>query len=97
MSKWRKKYAIHPAADIFPPMDDAELRELGEDIRKNGLRETIKFRWIYPDGKQKRQLYDGRNRLEAMESSQIFHFFTPPAVMPRSLMSLRSSSRAQIR
>jgi hypothetical protein len=48
-------------------MDDAELRELGEDIRKNGLREKIKFRWIYPDGKQTRQLYDGRNRLEAME------------------------------
>jgi hypothetical protein len=31
------------------------------------LREKIKFRWIYPDGKQTRQLYDGRNRLEAME------------------------------
>jgi hypothetical protein len=57
---WRDCIAIHPAAELFPRMSEAELRELGEDIRKNGLRESVSLL----DG----VLIDGRNRLDAMEA-----------------------------
>lgn len=36
---WRDH--IHPAADLFPMMSEPELRQLGEDIKKNGLRTPI--------------------------------------------------------
>jgi hypothetical protein len=59
-------------------MPDAELLELGEDIKKNGLREHIK---VIGD-----RLVDGRNRLEAAErvgiklrAGQVSHL---PAVDP---------------
>jgi hypothetical protein len=58
---WRDKYKVHPAADVFPMMDDAELAALGEDIKKNGQSIPI-LCW----GKEE-VLIDGRNRLEAME------------------------------
>jgi hypothetical protein len=47
----------HPAAQLFPMMPDAELSELAEDIRKNGLLEPI----ILLGG----MVLDGRNRLSA--------------------------------
>jgi hypothetical protein len=50
---------VHPAADLFPLMSEAELRELGEDIKANGLRASIVL--------YKGKLLDGRNRLDAME------------------------------
>lgn len=50
-------YETHPAADIFPMMDDAELRELAKDIEANGLSNPI----IQHEGK----ILDGRNRLKA--------------------------------
>jgi len=72
MSKksWRDVLPVHPAAELFPMMSEAELRELGEDIKKNGLKSPVvlwrdrstdadePFRWF---------LIDGRNRLDAME------------------------------
>jgi hypothetical protein len=33
----RDHLPVHPAADLFPLMSEPELRELGEDIKKNGL------------------------------------------------------------
>lgn len=67
---WRDKYKVHPAADAFPMMTDAELNNLAEDIKANGLQNPIVF-WdgsgeqtIYDDGLF---LLDGRNRLEAIE------------------------------
>jgi hypothetical protein len=47
----------HPAAQLFPMMPDAELSELAEDIRKNGLLEPI----VLLGG----MVLDGRNRLSA--------------------------------
>jgi hypothetical protein len=47
----------HPAAALFPMMCEAELRELAEDIKKNGQMEPI----ILCHGK----VIDGRNRLAA--------------------------------
>jgi len=60
---WRDVLPIHPAAELFPRMSEAELRELGEDIRKYGLREGVALL----DGK----LLDGRSRLDAMEMAGI--------------------------
>jgi ParB family chromosome partitioning protein len=45
---------FHPVANIFPLMGEAELAELADDIRANGLREPI---WRHPDGR----IVDGRN------------------------------------
>jgi hypothetical protein len=68
MSKWREQYKVHPAADVFPMMTDAELDELGKDIKANGLKQPI----IFQDTNGKEQvLLDGRNRLEAMERAGI--------------------------
>jgi ParB-like chromosome segregation protein Spo0J len=63
MSRWRDKFKVHPVADVFPMMSDAELRVLGEDIKANGLQTTIVF-----DGSR---LLAGRNRLEAMERAGV--------------------------
>jgi hypothetical protein len=78
MSKWRERYQTHPAADAFPMMSDAELGELGEDIRKHGLRQPICL-FVPPGTKVDTSapvidgciLIDGRNRLEAMERAGI--------------------------
>jgi hypothetical protein len=65
-----------PAADVFPMMSEQELRDLGKDIKKNGLKQKIVI-WSEVQGSapdddlppEKRQSYvlDGRNRLDAME------------------------------
>ena len=56
---WRDHLPVHPAADLFPVMSEMELRELGEDIKTNGLVSPLT---LYGD-----KLLDGRNRLDAME------------------------------
>ena len=56
---WRDHLKIHPAAELFPLMSEPELRELGEDIKANGLASSIVL--------HKGKLLDGRNRLDAME------------------------------
>jgi hypothetical protein len=62
---WRAVLPVHPAAGLFPLMSEAELRDLGEDIRKNGLTSPIVL-W-QADPKESEQLLDGRNRLDAIE------------------------------
>jgi ParB-like chromosome segregation protein Spo0J len=47
----------HPLAETFPMIGDVELKDLAEDIRKNGLREPI----VIFESK----ILDGRNRVEA--------------------------------
>lgn len=49
---------IHPAADIFPLIDDTEMQELCSDIKARGLQQPLT---IWHDG----ALLDGRNRLLA--------------------------------
>lgn len=58
-------YTMHPAADIFPMMDEPDFQRLKEDIRQNGLQESITL-W-------RNQLIDGRNRLRACEELGIQH------------------------
>lgn len=52
-----KKLKHHPAANVFPMMDDERMQELQEDIRKYGQMEPITI----CDGK----ILDGRNRYAA--------------------------------
>jgi hypothetical protein len=61
---WRDVLPVHPTADLFPLMSEPELRELGEDIKKNGLQNPIV---LFEDKPGKTFLLDGRNRLDAME------------------------------
>jgi hypothetical protein len=52
-------WPIHPAAELFPMMSEAELQLLAEDIKVNGQKHKITlFRG---------QLLDGRNRARACE------------------------------
>jgi ParB-like chromosome segregation protein Spo0J len=52
------KYEMHEVCAAWPEMTTAELRDLADDIVKNGLHDPI---MLTPDGK----LLDGRNRAEA--------------------------------
>ena len=52
-------YEAHPAAELFPLMDNVALAALIRDIKENGLQEPILL-W---EGK----ILDGRNRLKACE------------------------------
>jgi hypothetical protein len=51
------EYEVHPAADLFPMMSDAEIEALGEDMLEHGQREDI----ILFHG----MVLDGRNRYRA--------------------------------
>ena len=66
-ASWRDHLKVHPAADLFPLMSEDELRELGEDIKKNGLKLPILYCAAPGDENGKPALIDGRNRIAAME------------------------------
>lgn len=59
---------VHPAADIFPMMEEKRLTELAQDIRDNGQQEPIRLL----DG----SLIDGRNRLAACRMAGVQPKFT---------------------
>ena len=50
-------FVAHPIAEIFPMISSDELRELAEDIRKNGMLEPITL--------CQSKILDGRNRFAA--------------------------------
>ena len=50
---------VHPAAALFPMLDERELAELASDIKSNGLLSPV----VVKDG----EILDGRNRLRACE------------------------------
>jgi hypothetical protein len=61
---WRNVLRIHEAAELLPRMSEAELRELGEDIKKRGLQTPIA---ILVGEDRTERLLDGISRLDAME------------------------------
>jgi hypothetical protein len=63
---WRDHLKVHPAADLFPLMSEAELKELAEDIRKNGLQQAIVILRDNNTCPFKDYLIDGHNRLDAL-------------------------------
>jgi hypothetical protein len=75
---WRDTLPVHPAAALFPRMSSDELRELGKDIRKNGLRSSIAL-W-QPDKGASALLLDGISRLDAVE----VELDRPIRVVPRT-------------
>ena len=56
-------YEFHPLANIFPMLDDNELKALAEDIKAKGLTEPIT---LY-EGK----VLDGRNRYRACDLAEV--------------------------
>ena len=63
---WRDVLKIHPACELFPPMSPDNLRVLGEDINRHGLRSPIVLWKASAEGQV--YLLDGRNRLDAIEA-----------------------------
>lgn len=57
-------YETHPAADLFPMMEEADLAALAADIKAHGLLDPVV---LFVDGGE-RLVLDGRNRLRACES-----------------------------
>ena len=57
-------YKVHEFASRFPLIEGTEFDELVEDIKKNGLKETVKADHLG-------QIVDGRNRLRACEKAGI--------------------------
>jgi hypothetical protein len=80
---WRDHIKVHPAADLFPMMDEAELRALGADIKAHGQRTPIVFYGT--------ELLDGRNRLAAMELAGLL------SIDPQSLVCSKHGVPEQVR
>lgn len=68
LKPWQETLPIHQAAELTPLMTPEQLRELADDIKKNGLREPISI--SEGDGHDlkfgKKYLMDGRNRMNAL-------------------------------
>ena len=62
-SAWRAALPVHPAAEIIPSYTDAELLELGRDIKTSG---GMKIPVIALAQAQGFTLLDGRSRLDGM-------------------------------
>ena len=56
------EYAVHPAAGLFPVLDEPGITQLAADITDNGLLEPV---WLYQDPDAGTVLLDGRNRVAA--------------------------------
>jgi hypothetical protein len=62
---WRDVLGIHPAAELFPPLQPDELKALGEDIKANGMRMPVTL--LHQQGEPNFVLLDGVSRLDALE------------------------------
>jgi hypothetical protein len=65
---WRKHLPVHPLADAYPKVPHDRLVEIGEDIRKNGLRSPIAIHAKGDPGDPGNvfELFDGVTRLNSM-------------------------------
>jgi hypothetical protein len=55
---------VHPAANLIPPLTDAEFKDLCADIEKNGLQVPVV---LFVESNGDESLLDGRHRLDAMQ------------------------------
>ena len=90
MSTTYHTYDTHPAAEIFPMMEDKHIKELADDIRINGLREPI----TTFGGK----VLDGRNRIKACEIADVEPEFVelPPDESPARYVWSKNLSRRHL-
>lgn len=58
-----QRFALHPACKLFPKLGETELNELADDIKQNGLQNSI----VLLDGK----ILDGRNRFAACKIADV--------------------------
>jgi|SRR6516165_10501442 hypothetical protein len=88
----RHEYArFEVAANPFPLLGETDLVALGNDINRNGLTSPIAIQ--VKDGKP--VLVDGRNRLEAMESSGCEFVWSEPTPDRGSCWS-RNNSKTSV-
>src|ERR1700730_9308696 len=66
---WRDHIDVHPAAEMFPLLSETELKELGTDIKKNGLASRVVM-WRDQES-EKDFVLDVRNRLDAMARASL--------------------------
>lgn len=83
-------YEAHPAANLFPMMDEARLQELAADIAANGQLEPIRL--------FKGKILDGRNRYQACAVAGIAPKFStvPDDVNPWKLVWSLNGERRDI-
>lgn len=62
---WRQHLAVHPAAELFPPLPESELRELAKDNKAHGLQTPIVL-WSPSSDRKVAHLLDGRHQLDAL-------------------------------
>jgi hypothetical protein len=67
VKSWRDWLKVHPAADLFPLMSQAEQLALGEDIKQHGLKQPV-ILWSPDETQHQVFVLDGRNRLDAMQA-----------------------------
>lgn len=63
---------VHPAADVFPMLDDDELAELANDISENGLQQPV----VVAKVGEEWMLIDGRNRRAACKLVRVEPAYT---------------------
>lgn len=71
-------FEFHPAANLFPLMQEEELQELSKDIQANGQRDPI----VILEGK----ILDGRNRWKACKLAEV-----EPRIRPVTLLEIGGS------
>ncbi len=90
MTKTTPKMEVHPLADLFPMMTDAELADLAADIKENGL-----IHPIITDATGK-VLIDGRNRLRACEIAGVEPRFETTASDPAAFIVSANLNRRNL-
>jgi hypothetical protein len=88
-ASWRDVIKVHPAAELFPRMGEAELAALATDIKKHGLQVPVTL-WSPGDG-QPNFLVDGRDRLDASELAGIKTIDLDRLVAPAKILRSRVS------
>jgi DNA-binding CsgD family transcriptional regulator len=68
---WRDRIPVHPYANLFPRMTEAELQTLGKDIKNTNELQSPFALFIGGECRDRPQLLDGVSRLDAMESVRI--------------------------